>query len=285
MPPFSREEEVAIEAACREHHATHLCRDICVLNVGPYLVKYGEPTTLASYIRTRSYLYDAQPQSHKPRIHQLLHHFDNGQGRAFAVLEVIKLVDSPRTPPDLDKRILDAVTWLAGVPAPPDHKLGPVGGPFRHHLFLIDGKAPLPFVSVEALEQYVEKGRRRLWKQGQGVDPIKLTGERLICVHAGMDDTSHFGVDETGNTVMTGLGHVSFLPETLGLAVAANMLSMAKVAYILGMTADITLGLNKYGNRRKTTPGTLPCLMTAEPHRRQADHGRLGFLQREHLPC
>jgi hypothetical protein len=61
------------------------------------------------------------------------------------------------SPPDLDKRIVDAVTWLSGVPAPSNHKLGPLGGGCIRHAFFQDSEAPLPFVSVKALERYVEK--------------------------------------------------------------------------------------------------------------------------------
>ncbi|KAH6906518.1 hypothetical protein BKA70DRAFT_1494807 [Coprinopsis sp. MPI-PUGE-AT-0042] len=247
IPPFSPEEEAAIEAACKAHNATHLCRNNC-LPFGPYIVKYGDP------------------QSNKPRIPQLIHHFDNGQGTSFVILEAIKLLEAP---PDLDKRIVDTVAWLAGVPAPSGHKLGPLGGGFiRHYFFLSDEVALLPFVNVEALERYLEKGRKVLCRGGYGVDPVRLKGERLVCVHAGVDDRGHFGVDEAGNTVMMGLGNVSFLPESfarlqlrseeltaslpesLGLAGATNQLSMAKIASVLGMIYDPTLAPEKDEARR-----------------------------------
>ena len=47
--------------------------------------------------------------------------------------------------------------WLSGVPAPSNHKLGPLGGGKIRHDFFQDDVAPLPFVSVKALERYVEK--------------------------------------------------------------------------------------------------------------------------------
>ncbi|KAH6906519.1 hypothetical protein BKA70DRAFT_1287873 [Coprinopsis sp. MPI-PUGE-AT-0042] len=262
MPLFSPEEEVVIEAACREHEETHFRSrgETAFILVGPYAVKYGDPMTLASYIQTRSYLYNAQQQTNKPRIHQLVHHFDNGQGTAFVVLEAIKLAESP---PDLDERIRDAITWLSG---------GPLGGGFiRHRFFKFEeGRAPLPFVDVKALERYLGKGRKRVGGRTRTVvDPVRLMDERLVCVHAGMHNPEHFGVDEAGNAVMMGLGHVSFLPESfarsnlpssgplgtlresLGLSGANNMMPMARIANVLGMTSDVTLGPDKYGRRRK----------------------------------
>ena len=72
-------------------------------------------------------------------------------------------------------------------------------------------------------------------------------------------DASHFGVDEEDNTVLMGLGNISFLPETfarytlvdtkfatlaesLGLSGAANMGAMAAIAHNLAMTGDPSLG-------------------------------------------
>jgi hypothetical protein len=133
-----------------------------------------------------------------------------------------------------------------------------------------------------------KQGRKRLYNDGEGVGPVMLTEEWLICVQASIDD-SHFGVDEAGNTVMMGLGNVSFLPESfarytflsndlfatlpesLGLSGATNMEPMAQIAHNLGMTDDprlcasiylfhrwkarfrltvVILGLNKYGTRK-----------------------------------
>lgn len=157
---FSLEEEAAVEAACREHEATHggvSKNKAAQFFFGPYLVKYGGLNIIASYTQMQSLLWNATESSTKPRIPKLIHHFDNGQGKAFAVIEVIKLVESPSLGPDLDKRIADAVRWLSGVPAPSKHKLGPLGGGRIRHAFFLDSEAPLPFVDVKALNRYLEK--------------------------------------------------------------------------------------------------------------------------------
>ena len=97
LTPFLREEEVAIEVACREHEATHSRGNkntACVL-VGSYIVRYGDPIKLVSYTATQSLLCNAQQETNKPRIPQLIHHFGNGQGKAFVIVEAIKLVEMP----------------------------------------------------------------------------------------------------------------------------------------------------------------------------------------------
>lgn len=249
-------------AECRKHQAEHgrgNKKTGCVLvEPYPYIVKYGDPETLASYTVTQSFLYS---QSNKLRIPKLIHQFDNGQGTSYVVLEHIKLVESPD---DLDERIVDAVKWLLGVQAPSDHQLGPLGGGCIRHAFFESSEAPLPFVSVTALQRYVDKGRTRLINSGKSFDRVKLTEERLVCVQARLD-ASHFGVDEEDNTVLMGLGNISFLPEsfatytllsnakfatlpeTLGLSGDTNMKAMVAIAHNLGMTSDPSLGLDKYG--------------------------------------
>ena len=155
MQPFPPEDEAAIMAECRKHQAEHgrgNKKTGCVLvEPYPYIVKYGDPETLASYTVTQSFLYS---QSNKLRIPKLIHQFDNGQGTSYVVLEHIKLVESPD---DLDERIVDAVKWLLGVQAPSDHQLGPLGGGCIRHAFFESSEAPLPFVSVTALQRYVDK--------------------------------------------------------------------------------------------------------------------------------
>lgn len=80
MPSFPPEEEVAIQAACREHEAMHSRGNketACVL-IEPYIVKYSDPKTLASHIKMQSFLSNANQQSDKPCVPELIHHFNNG---------------------------------------------------------------------------------------------------------------------------------------------------------------------------------------------------------------
>ena len=91
--------------------------------------------------------------------------------------------------------------------------------------------------------------------------PVTFNGERLTGVQ-GIMDSSHFGVDEKGYTVIMGFGSISFLPEsfacytlhctqkfttlprTLAWSGASNMTSMVAIAHTLGMTADPRLGVS-----------------------------------------
>ncbi|KAL1668904.1 hypothetical protein GGF50DRAFT_110888 [Schizophyllum commune] len=260
--------EAAIVAACREHQVQHGRRRAGYVVLNQYIVQYGEPAVLDHSVKMRVFLASTEPRPDKPYIPQLIHHFDNGQGTAYVVLEYVKLAKSPV---DLDKRIAAVVTWLSGLQTPPGHKLGPLGGGHIRHAFFDGQEAPLPFESVEALERYVEKGRTKLYKHGQGIDPISLRDERLLCTQADLDK-SHFGVDEAGRTVLMGLRSISFVPETfarytlvnaklatladrLGLSGESDMKAMAAIAHVLGMTADSTLGLDNQGKTVKRDDG------------------------------
>ncbi|TRM57124.1 hypothetical protein BD626DRAFT_635089 [Schizophyllum amplum] len=214
-------------------------RNGCV-PVEPYFVKYGEPTRLVCDVKTRSLLSSTEQQANKPRIPELIHHFDNGQETTYVVLERVKLAESPA-------ELAEKIT-LASM------------------------EAPLPFASAKALERYVEKGRRRLYAHGRGFDPVSLTDERLVCVQGNMNE-SHFGVDEEGRTVLMGSSNISFVPETfaryalvnaklrtvadsLGLSSANNMKAMVAIAHNLGMTpADPSLGVDNHG--KTATPRAL----------------------------
>jgi hypothetical protein len=64
------------------------------------------------------------------------------------------------TPPDFIAQMTAAVVWLASVPAPPNHVIGPLlGGGLIRHGFFKESRAPLRFSSVEALERYITKVR------------------------------------------------------------------------------------------------------------------------------
>ncbi|KAJ3515221.1 hypothetical protein NLJ89_g1900 [Agrocybe chaxingu] len=158
-------EQVAIIAACRADAATRGRNTGCIL-VGSKYVKYGDSMAMVSQIETRSHLSmhlsTAKGGPDKPRTPELISHFDDGQGTTYLVMELVKLVESP---PELDTRIVDAIKWLATVPAPPGHLLGPLGCGCIRHSFFADGEAPEPYVSVQALKRYMDKKR---------VDSLKL---------------------------------------------------------------------------------------------------------------
>ncbi|THH16954.1 hypothetical protein EUX98_g9217 [Antrodiella citrinella] len=206
---MSAERVVAIIAACRADAATRRRNTGCI-PVGSMYVKYGESEAMVSQIETRSHFSTAQGGADKPRIPELISHFDDGEGTTYVVMTLIKLVESP---PDLDTRRADAIKWLATVPAPPGHLLGPLGGGCIRHRFFAEWEAPEPYVSVQALKRYLDKGRRRSYKHRKGFKRTAVTDEKLIFTQTDAD-SSHFGVDEHGKTVIMGVGSISYLPES-----------------------------------------------------------------------
>jgi hypothetical protein len=151
------------------------------------------------------------------------------------VMEHITLTSPP---PDLPERTAAAIRWLTGVPAPPGHVFGPLGGGLIRHRFFKDRKAPLAFSSIGALERYIEKVRPVLRifffferpltsNSGPGIQytlrstlakeplqPVSLSGERVIFMQNDVHP-SNFGVDEHGNTVLMDFEEMAMLPESL----------------------------------------------------------------------
>ncbi|KAJ3511202.1 hypothetical protein NLJ89_g4239 [Agrocybe chaxingu] len=258
--------EAAIMAACTKHAEEHW-RDNgyrgCVF-IGPdYFVKYDDKESLWPQIATQLYIYNyAESQADTPRIPKVIHHFEGDQGRAYLVMEYIKLTDSP---PDLHERTAEALRWLSGVPAPPNHVIGPLGGGCIRHSFFKDNEAPLLFSSIEALERYMEKGRSRLSRLANPpVKPVRISGERLIFTQPDIPP-SNFGVDEDRKTVLLNFEETALLPESfamysmssdasfaavadsLGWSGSSNLASMAAISHCLWMTADPELGLDEDG--------------------------------------
>ncbi|CAA7268184.1 unnamed protein product [Cyclocybe aegerita] len=251
-------------AACTKHAQEHWSDNdyrACVFfGPGPdYFVKYNNKKALWPEIATQLYISNyAESQADAPRIAKVIHHFEGDQGTAYLVMEYIKLADSP---PDLHERTAEALKWLLGVPAPPNHVIGPLGGGRIRHRFFKDYKAPLLFSSIEALERYIEKGRTRL---PRSVKPVRISGERLIFTQPDID-ASNFGVDEDGNTVLLDFGDIALLPvsfamyttssdkgftavaESLGWSGSSNLASMAVISHCLWITGDPKLGLNEDG--------------------------------------
>ncbi len=87
------------------------------------------------------------------------------------------------------------------------------------------------------------------------VNSVSLTGERLMFMQADMD-SSNFGVDEHGNTVLMDFQDVGVLPESfvaytlsedmitaLGLSCSSHLYSMAVVSSCLWMVGEPSLGV------------------------------------------
>ena len=128
-----------------------------------YFVKYGDPKTLQPEITTQIYVFnyaDSQPdKSCVPRIPKVKHYFQN-ERTMYLVMERITFKDPP---PDLIKRMAEALKWLSEVEPPPNHVIGPLGSGFIRHKVFKDFKAPLHFSSVDALERYLEAVRLCLY--------------------------------------------------------------------------------------------------------------------------
>ncbi|KAJ8516695.1 hypothetical protein ONZ45_g6030 [Pleurotus djamor] len=124
----------------------------------------------------------------------------------------------------------------------------------------------------------------------QTTNPVVLKNEPLVFTQC-IVDVSHFGVDKNGATVIMGFGSMSFvphslarytltssdflpvaeLPNKLGWAGEANMYMLAKIAAILAMTGNPTLGLDDNGMsitlKRKKAPTTAKATEDNERHR------------------
>jgi hypothetical protein len=153
--------EDAIIAACDKNHKDNRQFEdyhTCIFTDG-YFVKYGDYDSLWPEIQTQLYVSayaESLEYTSRPRIPKVLHYFEKEKVWAYLVMERIKLSHSD---PDLPQRMLEAVTWLATVPAPDGHVLGPLGGGrIRHRLFK-DYTAPFHFQSVQQLEYYVNRVR------------------------------------------------------------------------------------------------------------------------------
>jgi hypothetical protein len=161
--------EATILDACSKHRQAHW-KDgdyrACVSIGTDYFVKFGDPQTLWSEIKTQLHILeyaeayqDTPCKPRKPRIPRIIHYFRD-QAKLYLVMEYVKFTASPS---DFSKEIAEALRWLAGVPAPLGHVIGPLGGGRIRHGFFQDNKAPLVFSSVEALERYMNKVRPCLY--------------------------------------------------------------------------------------------------------------------------
>ncbi|KZP15618.1 hypothetical protein FIBSPDRAFT_921082 [Athelia psychrophila] len=267
--------EAAIADACTKHKEAHWQEydyRACVSIGTEYFVKFDNPRALWPEIATHKYISE-YAQAHAdtprmPRISKVKYHFGDKR-TMYMVMEYITLTNPP---PDLPERTAEAVRWLSGVPAPPGHVFGPLGGGPIRHSFFKDHKAPLAFSSIGALERYIEKVPSATFNLGQArmllstlrkkpVESVSLSGERLMFMQPDMDP-SNFGVDEHGNTVLMDFAEIAILPESfaaymlssndslassLGLSKSFNVASMAVISSCLWMVADSKLGLNEDG--------------------------------------
>ena len=125
--------------ACAKHKREHWAKDnyrAAVRVDSNFFVKFGSPTDLVPEIETQKHIFHYAASSHPhgaPRIPGVLHYFER-DGTMYLVMEFIELLP---TPPDLTK-VAASLSWLAAVPAPPSHVLGPLGGGRIRHRFFKD---------------------------------------------------------------------------------------------------------------------------------------------------
>ncbi|KAF8887909.1 hypothetical protein CPB85DRAFT_1566587 [Mucidula mucida] len=254
--------EAIVVDTCTTHEEAHW-RDKdfrrCLSIGTKYFVKYNHPRDFWPEIATQIYISEyaqAHADSTPLRIAKVIHHFVHdfgGHEFMYLVMEYITLADAPL---DLPERMTEAVRWLMGVPAPPGHKFGPLGGgPIRHRFFK-DYEAPLVFSSIEALERYMEKARMLLSRLATNpVNSVSLSGERLMFMQADMD-SSNFGVDEHGNTVLMDFQDVGVLPESfVAYTLSEDMITALGLSILpcLWMVGDPSLGLNEDGYPKPST--------------------------------
>ena len=100
MQPFPSEDQLAIIRLCQEHGATYRLGSGITSCVLGYLIKYGS-------VKTQPFLQRAELTctDNKPRIPQLLHHFDDeSREKTYLVMEFITLATT-LDPDDFDARI------------------------------------------------------------------------------------------------------------------------------------------------------------------------------------
>ncbi|KAJ3575779.1 hypothetical protein NP233_g866 [Leucocoprinus birnbaumii] len=165
-----------------------------------------------------------------PAAHPKVQYF-RAQENGYVVMEYINLMPSP---PALTERTTQALRSLSDVPAPSGHVISPLGDGLIRHGFFKDNEAPLHFSSVEALEQYIEKGRTMLLSLAKNtVQPVSISGDRLIFTQSDMD-ISNFGVDEHGNTILLDFAQIVMLPESFAAYSMSSKDSLVGIAESLG---------------------------------------------------
>jgi hypothetical protein len=217
-----------------------------------YCVKYGDPDALWPEFKTRSYIFDyaqSNPHPDAPRIPRVVHYFGDGT-TSYLVTEFITLT-ADSDPLDLIDRMAQALIWLSSIPPPPNHAIGPLGNGYIRHGFFQHYTAPLLFSSVEALQRYMRRCdgafisssiHRSLTltcdldqaytllpchDQDQ-LSPVEICRDRLMFTQSDMN-SSNFGIDQHGKTVLMDFAEIQLLPETF---VAHTMFSEKRLAPI-----------------------------------------------------
>jgi hypothetical protein len=130
----------------------------CCVVVEPYFIKYDNHVNLQYQYKTQQYIYEkAVNDPSAPRIPKIYDYFRNPDEMPMAYL-VMEYIDVQPIPPrSVPEKVAEALQWLRQVPAPPDVRIGSVGGgPARHTVFK-DFTAPLRFSSQDAVQSYMNR--------------------------------------------------------------------------------------------------------------------------------
>jgi len=149
--------EATIISACDEHErASRWKRGYrrCLVIEG-FFIKFDSYRSLYPQVETQKYVFRcAKDDISAPRVPEVLHFFHRDYRMAYVVMEYIKFTPPPV--PDLPKKAALALQWLRDLPAPPDCPwIGPLGGGRVRHRLFKDYEAPLSFVSIQAIERYL----------------------------------------------------------------------------------------------------------------------------------
>jgi hypothetical protein len=127
MTTISRDSfEATVIRICRERKLNH-CYDAnyhAHLPIGSYVIKYDYYKSLEPQVKTQRHVYDyAQTQENAPRIPKVEYFFRDDEGIGYLVMERVTLLPTPK---NLAERTAEALNWLALVPAPSNHAIGPL---------------------------------------------------------------------------------------------------------------------------------------------------------------
>jgi len=263
--------EAVIISACAEHErASRWEHDYrrCLVIEGVF-VKFDSYRSLYPQVETQKYVFQcAKGDMNAPRVPEVLHFFHRDYQMAYVVMEYINL--TPHPVPDLPKKVALEIQWLRDLPAPLDCLwFGPLGGGRVRHTLFKDYLAPLSFISIQAIERYLNTAIPRVSRRSGPLAPVSFSQERLVFTQSDMDE-SNFGVDTEGRTCLFDFAEVGLLPESfasytmsirdpftvavaqhLGWPTSSNISTMGKISSFLWIYYDPTLGLDDNGDPKR----------------------------------
>jgi hypothetical protein len=150
--------EATVIRTCKAHRLNHWSDadyHACLF-IESYVVKYEDYESLEPRVKTQRHVYDyAKTRENAPRIPKVEYFFKDDEGTGYLVMEHVTVLPTP----NLAERTADALNWLAQVPAPSGHMIGPLGGGLIRHRVFKDFEAPLVFSNAGALERYINEVR------------------------------------------------------------------------------------------------------------------------------